>query len=277
MRSVQELADWKSVPGLAVAGSLFILAFHSISAVSPFGLDGLNYLIGNYQSGGRFWTVFSLILVGLCAAYSVNVERGFSRYALSASGGILVAAELRHHVSLFAKITGVLLAVFLISVLSFETLDGTSSGERREMLQFPPDSLFELVVFVTSGLLTVTVGALVLSAVLFGASPLLGDLAGSRVGVIYLTGPRRAYTDVQTLFRAAIVAAMFTAVVPDVVRHRAVRWLTAITLVTCIAGTSFFWYYTFWTATVAAVGALLTVITLALVLDERTEATLNWR
>ncbi len=93
--------------------------------------------------------------------------------------------------------------------------------------------------------------------------------------IMFLIGEEEVVAKTRIQFWAVAVAVVFLAVVTDTTRHREVHWLTALTLVVNVGAVTVFWYQTLWTATVAAVGALLTVITLALVLDERTEATLN--
>jgi hypothetical protein len=92
---------------------------------------------------------------------------------------------------------------------------------------------------------------------------------------MFLIGEEEVVAKTRIQFWAVAVAVVFLAVVTDTTRHREVHWLTALTLVVNVGAVTVFWYQTLWTATVAAVGALLTVITLALVLDERTEATLS--
>ncbi|MEZ3143041.1 hypothetical protein [Halobaculum sp. MBLA0143] len=234
----------------------------------------MTYLLGNPSRSNAFWMILFLLLFGIFISYSLSARRRFTRYTLAATGTVLTAAELRYFDDASVQILAVLVSLYLVSVLSFEVFDGEVSPS-EEPLGLPPSSLFEALAIVACVLLFAGVAGSLLSVLLLGESPLLGKLAGSPVAVVYLTGSDAAAYEARVPVQAATVAVMFVAVVADAVRHCEVRWLTAITLAVDIAGMMFFWYYTFWTATVAAVGALLTVIVLALVLDERTEATLD--
>ena len=215
-----------------------------------------------------------LLLSGVFVSYSLSTVRRFSRYTLAATGTVLTAAELRYFDDASVQILAVLVSLYLVSVLSFDVFDGEVSPS-KEPLGLPPSSSFEALAIVACVLLFAGVAGSLMSVLLLGESPLLGELAGSPVAVVYLTGSDTAAYEARVPVQAATVAVMFVAVVADAVRHRAVRWVTAITLTVDIAGTTFFWYYTFWTATVAAVGALLTVIVVALALDERFETILS--
>jgi hypothetical protein len=215
-----------------------------------------------------------LTLSGIFISYSLSTNRRFTRHTLAATGTALTAAELRYFDDVNVQILAVLIAVYLVSVLSFEVFDGEVSSS-EDALRLPPSSMFEGLAVVACGLLLTGIAVSLLSGLLLGESPLLGKSAGSPVAVVYFTGTDTAAYEARVPVQAATVAVMFVAVVADAVRHRKVRWLTAITLVVGGAGTSFFLYYTLWTATVAAVGALLTVIVVALVLDGRAD-TESW-
>ena len=97
----------------------------------------------------------------------------------------------------------------------------------------------------------------------------------STPGIAFLIGGQEAQAETRIQFWAVAVAVVFVAVVSDATQYRETWWLTALTLVVNTGAVTFLWHPSLWTVTVAAVGALLAVITLALVLDERTEATLD--
>jgi hypothetical protein len=100
-------------------------------------------------------------------------------------------------------------------------------------------------------------------------------VVSSSAAAAFLTGGERAYDEARIPFCGVAVAVTFLAVVTDAVRHRAIRRLTVIAFVVNTGALTILWHPSLWNVTVAAVGALLTVITLALVLDERTETTLD--
>lgn len=266
--------DWRAVPGLTASAIIFLIVL--IGAYNSLEGDesAVDYLFGVYSAGDQFWTLFMMSVMGISTAYSVKTERKSPRYALATAGGILIVTELRFDINAFTTVVGVLLAVFLLSVLLFEVSDTENAETSADVVELIPRRPFESVALVSCTVLFVGVVASVVS-VLFGVSPLLGDLAGSRIGVVYLVGSEEVHDEARSLFRAVIVSLVFVTVVADAVRNRELRWLSVVALVVSTGGASFFCYYTLWTATVAAVGALLTVIVLALVLDERTEATLS--
>ncbi len=266
--------DWRAVPGLVASSAITLIIFISTSNIINREKSVVDYLFGVYSMGTQFWTLFMMLVMSISIAYSVRTERQLPRHALATAGGILVVTELRFDINAFTKIIGILLSIFLLSVLLFEICESKDTETSVNVVKLTPRRLFELVALVSSILLFVGVTASVVS-VLFGTSPLLSDLAGSRIGTVYFIGPEETHDEARSLFRAVIVSLVFVTVVADAVRNRELQWLSVVTLVVSIGGTSFFRYYTLWTATVAAVGALLTVITLALVLDERTEATLS--
>lgn len=262
--------DWRAVPGFVVSAIIilivFIGAYNSISGEN----SAVDYLLGVYSMGDQFWTLFMMSVMSILTTYSVKIERQIPRYALATAGGILVVTELRFDINAFTKIIIFLLSIFLLSLLLFEIYESKRDETSTDVVELTPQRLFELVALVSCILLSVGVVASALS-VLFGASPLLGDLAGSRIGIVYFVGPEEVHDEARSVFRAVIVSLVFVTVVADAVRNRELQWLSVVALVVSIGGTSFFWYYTFWTATVAAAGALLTVIVVALALDERSE------
>ena len=120
-------------------------------------------------------------------------------------------------------------------------------------------------------LLGVGVGGAVIPGLFVETSPLVAGMDDPTPGVAFLTGDTRAHDAAQAPFLWSAVGTVLVAVVVDAVRRRAVRWLTAVTLVVGGSGLSLRWYPSRWTATVAAVGGSLTVIVVALVLDGRAD------
>ncbi|MEZ3143042.1 hypothetical protein [Halobaculum sp. MBLA0143] len=99
--------------------------------------------------------------------------------------------------------------------------------------------------------------------------------SASTPGIAFLVGGQEAQAETRIQFWAVAVAVVFVVVVIDATRYREIRWLTVLALVVNTGAVTFLWYPSLWTATVATVGALLTVIVVALVLDGRSETTLD--
>ena len=222
------------------------------------------------------WSSVFYLVLSIGVLY-VSVEKtGLSSYSLFTVCTLVLLAELRFEPDPSVRNPVVLLLspVFLQILISVFQ-EGTHWEGVSNLLCASVYRLFSGVAVVAYCLLAVGTTAVILSVLFVKTSPLVAMTHDPTPAIAFLIGGEESYYDARIQFWAAAIGAVFVAVVTDATRHREVRWLAALTIIINISTVAFFLRQNFWTATVAAVGALLTVITLALVLDERTEATLS--
>lgn len=267
--------NWSAVPGIAASG---VATLHSVYILSlPISAGRtVSYFFRQEKLASHLWTPLFMLLGALCVVYAVTTEYKLSRRTLAAVVGVITVAELRYGADPYVKrMFFPILGLILTSILASEVVDNDTTDATDNSTQFHPRGVFGIAALTAYGLLATSVMALVLSVLFVRISPLVFDSYGSNPSIAFLVGGPEAYDKTQVQFWGTAVAVVFVTVVTDATRHREVRWLTATTLIVNISASSFIWYQNYWTATVAAVGALLTVITLALVLDERTETVLS--
>lgn len=265
---------WKSLPAFVAAAVPIYYSIYTLSkpirTVSKFW-----YFFSFDSLPEHFWSPLFLLIFGMLVVISQKKQNMLSRNTLAIVGILVISSELRYASGTgrkeIALVLSLLYSLLLVSIILFKIID----SENKETLEFQSRSVFNRAAVAAFGLLAsvvVVVICIALFADVVAFSPRGRDPAPA---IMFLTGEAEVVAKTRIEFWAVAVAVVFLAVVTDTTRQREVRWLTALTLVVNVGAVTVFWYQTLWTATVAAVGALLTVITLALVLDERTEATLS--
>lgn len=169
----------------------------------------------------------------------------------------------------------------LLLLFSFIYLQVLTTVYRGEMGEREDSNLFRSRVYrpftglavVAYCLLAVGTAATIVSVLFVETSPLVSRMSDPTPAIAFLVGGEESYYEAQIQFWGAAIGIVLLAVVTDATRYREIRWLTVLALVVNTGAVTFLWYPSLWTATVAAVGALLTVIVVVLALDERTETT----
>ena len=267
--------NWNSIPGIVAAGVLTLYSMYVLSSPITAGRT-ITHFFRQEALGPHLWSPLFVLLAALCVAYTVTTEHRLSRRTLAAVVGTITVAELRYGVDQYRKTVFLpLMGLILVSILAAEVTDSDATDPTDSVVQFDFHRTFTTAALTACGLLVAGVAVTVLSVLFVETSPIVAEAYDSTPAAAFLTGTERAHDETRIPFWGVAVAVAFLAVVTDAVRHRAIRRLTVIALVVNTGALTVFWYPSLWNVTVAAVGALLTVITLALVLDERTETTLS--
>lgn len=272
---VEKRVNWSSAPGAAVSSVFAFVALRRL-LTSLLSSREISYIFKQQNADVFLWSSVFYLVLSIGVLY-VSVEKtGLSSYSLFTVCTLVFLAELRFEPDPSVRNPVVLLLspVFLQILISVFQ-EGTHWEGVSNLLCASVYRLFSGVAVVAYCLLAVGTTAVILSVLFVKTSPLVAMTHDPTPAIAFLIGGEESYYDARIQFWAAAIGAVFVAVVTDATRHREVRWLAALTIIINISTVAFFLRQNFWTATVAAVGALLTVITLALVLDERTEATLS--
>lgn len=268
--------NWPSVPGIAVSGVLAFYATYVLSSPVRRSSGSFQYFFRQESLGAHLWSPLFLLLSAVCIVYGVTADHSFSRRTVGAVVGVVTLSQLRYAPDQSGELVFLTLGGLVFSsVLISEATDSSGESIFNYSYQFDSIGVFGTAALTAYTLLLVGLVVTVLSVLFVETNPLVVRVSDSTPGIAFLTGGERAYDEARIPFWGVAITVVFVAVVTDAVRHRAVRSLTVIALVVNIGALAVLWYPTIWTATVAAVGALLAVITLALVLNERTEATLS--
>ena len=267
--------NWSSTPGIVAAGILSLYSTYVLSSPITAGRT-ITHFFSEEALGAHLWSPLFMLLAALCVAYTVTTEHELSRRTLAVVVVLVTVAELRYGVDQYRRTMFLpIMGLVLVSILASEVTDDDAAGPTDSLVQFDPPRTFATVALTACGLLVAGVAVMGLSVFFLETSPLVARAYDSTPAIAFLTGSEQAYDEARIPFWGVAVAVTFVAVVTDAVRHRATRWLTTIALVVDVGALTFLWYPSLWNATAVAVGTLLTVIVLALVLDERTEATLS--
>lgn len=265
---------WRSLPAILVATVPIYYSVYTLSkpvrTVTKFW-----YFFEPESLPEHFWSPLFLLFSGVAVIFTQQVRHSLSRRTLAVSGSVIISAELRYALSASEQATFftlfVLFAPIFLSTVLYEASDSRSADTGGDQLHFRGNTTFGRVAVAACVLLVgVTVSIVVLVLTIETATFSPGTNA-STPGIAFLIGGQEAQAETRIQFWAVAVAVVFVAVVTDATRHREIRWLTVLALVVNTGAVTFLWYPSLWTATVAAIGALLTVIVVALALDERTE------
>jgi len=269
---------WRSLPAVLVATVPIYYSVYTLSkpvrTVTKFW-----YFFAPESLPEHFWSPLFLLFLGTAIIFTQNTNHSLSRRTLAVAGGIVISAELRYALSTDSQHTFfalfILFAPILLSTTLYEASDGRATGTDRHPLQSRFNTMFGRVAGAAYVLLLGGTAVIITVVLIVETTTFSPGTSTSTPGIAFLIGGQEAQAETRIQFWAVAVAVVFVAVVSDATQYRETWWLTALTLVVNTGAVTFLWHPSLWTVTVAAVGALLAVITLALVLDERTEATLD--
>lgn len=271
---MQRLLNWSSIPGIAASS---LVSFYSLSRLlNPiFTRREIFYIFKKENSEVFLWApiLYAVFAIGILYI-TIKKSKVVSYTLFTVCTGVLIS-KLRFGTPSSDRNAITLLFSFIFLQVVITRHTKKKIRKDKEMLGSGVDHPFTGVAVVAYCLLAAGTAAIILSVLFVKTSPLVAMTHDPTPAIAFLVGGEESYYDARVQFWAVAIGIVFLAVVTETTRYREVQWLATLTAVVNIGSIAFLWRQNPWTATVTAVGALLAVITLALVLDERTEATLS--
>ena len=262
---------WSSVPGLAVSSLLLLISSRRL--LSPlWSARSFSYIFKEESIDVFLWSPLFYTTLAMGVLYVTLEKSSLSCYTLLTVCSVVLLSEVRFGIEPSER-NALLLLFSLIYLQILITVYRNDMGGREDSSLFESRAYrpFTGLAVVAYCLLAVGTAAVVVSVLFVETSPLVSRISDPTPAIAFLVGGEESYYEAQLQFWGAAIAIVFLAVVTDATRYREIRWLTVLALVVNTGAVAFLWYPSLWTATVAAVGALLTVIVVALALDERSE------